>query len=363
MALPTLLKTWRFVQNILISEASHTAMRQELMYQIKRRLVGDDAGDWTTAPSQFWVVTGSSNGTTADASDNWNSQSDMVWDDPGNNHSWISLRLVDYFGSGDHLELCIALNDTNTGAIGAHMTRNDGGSQFSSGFTGGTLTARPTATTEVQLRQDQGSTASTSGWMGLDSGTPTTRRFSMWASSDGREWRLFMFTGGQCPAVWAFGELQNSVDVDDTGAAGWDFPVHGIILSFDSDAELMDVGTFNNNSTADRWAIGQLSDGGGSGATYLAHVGHIGIVDDQWATRSSSGNGFDNSHGWTSAPLIIDTDKARPGIVGWLKDWWWGIDQASSGDDFPDNGSRQFVQIGQMVLPWSGDGTIMLVTA
>ncbi len=359
-ALPILQKAaWRHAPNVLVSEVDDDALRAELMFQVKRRLTGNSAGDWTTVPAAFWVVIASSDSATADGTDRWIDSGDLVWDIEGNAHSWIHLRLVDYFGAGDHLEWVINLSAVNTGAIGSYITRNDGGAQFTTGFTFGTTTSRPTATAEVEVRPDAGTTAATAGWMGLDNAVPITRRFSVFASSDAREWRVAMFGGGACMAFWAMGELTGAPDQDDTGVAGWDFPVHFLILSLDNDGELLVPANLSIGAGDDHWPVGELN----TPATYTCFVGTKSITDDQWVTRANAANAFDGAHPFEDVDLYIDTSQAKPGRMGFVKDLWWGIAVGTTADDFPDDASRQFVYCGNMILPWIGDGTLLNATA
>lgn len=358
MALPTLLKTWRFVPNVLVSEVDDLTMRAELMFQIKRRLTGNSAGDWTTPPSAFWVVVSSSDSVTADATDRWLDNGDLVWAAEASPHSWILLRRVDYFGVGDHLEWLISLNGTSrNGGIGSFMTRNNGGTF--TGFSGGTTTARPSSLQEVQLRPDNGATASVSGWMGLDSATPTTRRFHVLASSDGQEWRVLFCTGGNCVALWSFGQLVEPPALDDTGVAGWDFPVAALVYALDSDAELLTVSNFNDTSGDSHYAIGELN----TPSTHLAHVGTLALTTDEFVIRMVANNSFDGSVPFTSQPLILDTDQVRSGLMGYVKDQWWGLQLNNTADDYPDDASRQFVQASSWIFPWIGDGTVFNATA
>lgn len=369
MGLPTLQETWYFAPNILVSESSDLLMRQELMFQIVRRMIGNAAGDWVVqgtgasgTPSKFWTVISSSNGTTAGTGNNWSSRSDCVWANEGSNHSWILLRLTDFFGSGDHLEWVISLNgdaSSRHGAIGAWETRNNGGTF--PGFTGGTVTNRPSSTQEVQLRPDDASNATTGGWMGLDSSLITNRRFSVWASQTGQEWRVLMFTGGQCPAIWAAGELTNTPVIDATGVSGWDFPCHSIIFSVDSDSDITTVDRFSDSSGDNHWTLGELNTTRTLGSFILVPY----VLNSAWVTSANAANAFDGSLPFMNMALVLDNASVRgPSTMGYLKDMWWGLSQPTvSGDSLPDDGTHQFVYAGQMVFPWIGDGTILNTTS
>ena len=370
MGLPTLQKTWHFAPNILVSEASDTAMRAELMYQVVRRMIGNSAGDWVvqgtgapSAPTKFWTVVASCDSVAvATGSFNWTSGASCVWANEGSAHSWVHLRLVDFFGSGDHLEWVISLNGdagSRNGAIGAWTTRNNGGTF--TGFGTGTTTARPSSTQEVEVREDDAANATVAGWMGLDTTSVTTRRFSVLASSDGQEWRVLMFAAGNCPAIWAAGELTETPVQDDTGVAGWDFPCHSLIYSGDSDSDVTTVQNFSTSTGDDIWILGELNTTRTLGAYTLTGS----LVDDQWTTRANAANAFDGSLPFMNMLLVLDNGSVRgPATMGYLKDMWWGLSQPTvTSDDLPDDASRQFVYAGHMVFPWIGDGTQLNPTA
>jgi hypothetical protein len=73
----------------------------------------------------------------------------------------------------------------------------------------------------------------------------------------------------------------------------------------------------------------------------------------------NSANDFDSS--WPFFPIgIASTQASHRGRHGTLYDIWWGSSATASADTYPADGSRQFAQLGNIILPW--DGSTPLIT-
>ena len=136
MALPTLEKTYEFVVNQRVDQVTYNtelSMHQKMMWDIKETLTG-----FTNAA---WTVAGSSDGTTAgmDATDRWVAYTDLTWNT--GNHSWIVLTRA--AGGQIVIDLDISSATPQQAFIYASV---------SGGFTGGSISARPTATVVIRLR-------------------------------------------------------------------------------------------------------------------------------------------------------------------------------------------------------------------
>jgi len=59
---------------------------------------------------------------------------------------------------------------------------------------------------------------------------------------------------------------------------------------------------------------------------------------------------------WPLAPvgIAVNTPQYR-GRMGMLPDIWWSSTALSAGHTFPNSTSRDFIQVGDLVLPWNGD--------
>ena len=139
MALPVLAKTWQFQVNgtlPMLPGSKALIQNTALVFAIKNGLVG-----FGTAP---WVVRYSCNsvtaGTAGDGVDRWATVANLVWNNAGAAHSWMVLRQT---GIHSTYEILLSLEPlSSTNLIVA---------QSDVGFTGGTTTARPTATDEYIL--------------------------------------------------------------------------------------------------------------------------------------------------------------------------------------------------------------------
>lgn len=122
--------TWQFNVNKAVGATGNivTDVKSYLL-ALKASLIGFALNPWTVAMS--------SNATSAGASDYWSSASDLTWNASAA-HSWIVLTAAN--GS----QLCLDLkNSTSYNGIIAYSP--------SGAYTGGSTTARPTATDEIQL--------------------------------------------------------------------------------------------------------------------------------------------------------------------------------------------------------------------
>jgi hypothetical protein len=70
-----------------------------------------------------------------------------------------------------------------------------------------------------------------------------------------------------------------------------------------------------------------------------------------------------NEIGGESPLYLIGTASTaanKRGRHGTLYDLWWGLPYRKVGDSYPDNGARQFVNVGQLVVPWNGSVLVPL---
>jgi len=136
MALPTLEKTWQILPNQqvgVITGGLQEAVKYMLL-GVKDRLVDVPLGAWT--------VVGSSDSSSANltGTDLWVDKDDLVWDTAGNAHSWMVLRNT---AIATNFEICIDLSQAASDFDNLTFVYS-----HTAGFTGGTITARPTATDE-----------------------------------------------------------------------------------------------------------------------------------------------------------------------------------------------------------------------
>lgn len=327
MALPTLLKTWQFDVNNAEASAAEGTFYPLLMFNLKEAMI-----NFATLP---WVVKGSSDSVAAgmDDVDRWIDTGDIVWN--SGNHSWIVLE------NAGGAQICWA-NDFSTNYI------EDSFIFFSpsAGFTGGSISARPTATDEFDARTG----SDISWWWSGQTGTVGDNVWHMLHSTDGKETRIIGFRANVPHTVIMIGEVQDA-------RAAHTNPFY--------------CGWYTMNYTTDAAAITNI---GATSQRYSAyHAGEFGM------TLASPGlhfTGYVGAH--SSGGIAEELDSELPffetmfwsltvgfrGVKGKPADVWWGYHQvAVDGDTYPDNALlRDFFQVGALIFPWTGDATVPVTT-
>lgn len=331
--LPIPIKTWltATVANTLTGSDTGNQKDLEIRKKNQRKL-------W---PGQ--VVLGSNNGTTGarDGVDRWLTTANIV------STSWF------LFGNGNGSQDCLYYS--NSGQSNWFFVHSPGGL-----FTGGTSSARPTASDETVLYNNS--------FFGRGGGGSTPQfRCNMECSTDGQCLRMFYFTGGI-----AFGNVLFEAVEDPT--PGWATPNVAVV-----DKNGVDAFTDQNVGAVDRW----MNELGGGGTGIMASWGPAGAMP---MTATFEGTGVAQVSG-RSTPLT-DTLTRKNGISGTYRmppsrfglfrnnsggadDGWhgrvfdiWGVPHGlfAKGSTVPLDGSKQFVIIGDQMFPWAGGGTAFLTS-
>lgn len=338
-------KTWEYAVNILVSEVDITTRNDVLMLTLKELLTDtgshqfideDSANISNTKP---WVVVASSNTVTADSSDNWNSTADLVW---GGSGSWIHLRQVDYFGSGDHLNMLIFLGTVTS----VHQLARV---QFARGADGwqndGTTGSPPTPEVGVVVLTTKDGTTTfgdvaTSGQMWGSDSVNSQAYLSYRISDD-----------GQCGA-WMV-NTQNS----NSAFHGWQ------------------RGNEDQARTHDWWVWGMSADANSDVLTWanLNGVAVMRSIDDsdleivaytgQPVFTLGELRHADNNSGGTGNRFLAQAtlhDNGRLSCFGLWTDIWWNSSANNTGDGSPVTPPATKRALGEMAIPWPS-GTAMPV--
>lgn len=316
MALPTLEKSWNFTVNqATAAGASAVESGQRLVYGIISALV---ASGWTVKGSSD-SVSGAMDGVNRIASyASWigkNSDSTA--------RSWIVLRQP----LNANMELLIearaptATNPERYWRLG-----------FSSGgtYTGGSTTARPTATDELVIGAAAGDAFSISA--------TASHVFHLVQSTDGKSLRLFILSGGLCITTVLLGAIGDPMQ--------W---ITGNVV-----AGLVNANT-GGSAKWDSW--GALSPGKAlvSGTTQAVFLGTIG-----WGTASFGPTGILGTVAWMdgSWPMLnavwLCATPPYVGVYGRAVDLWYGPSVRPVGSTFPETGANQFAQFDHLIVPWNG---------
>ncbi len=198
MSIPTLDKTWQFsVNNNRKPFGTASAWAANLVREIKDNLIGFSLNPWILEYSSDSVAAGSA----GDNVDRWTEDSDVVF--AAGDHSWVVLKQS---GILSNFQICWDLNAANSTDTTMVVSP-------SAGFTGGTISARPTATDEYVI-------GSATDW-GIGDGTRETFSYHMMMSTDGECTRVIFVQGdgayGGVSGLWSFDKPKNPV-------SGWTNP-------------------------------------------------------------------------------------------------------------------------------------------
>lgn len=317
MALPTLSRTWQMNVNQLIPSASAVYHCANILYNIKESLIG--------FPSNPWVVDASSNGSTfvnvgGANPDTWTSVS-VVSSGFTSQNSWIVLRQpvtgfsLCFQSTGDYYPFQGYL-------YGAGVTFN----------ANGTKTTAPTATG----RQTQ---ISNTYWGG--DGASVYSYLHVLHSEDGEATRIFMCRGNMIVGFWMVERpLNTPVFWTDSSV----FRAKGSSESTPSNQ--LTVSNLRDNASS-AWANGGTTQS----AYYASEVG--GGVSLYDILVNGDEDDVNVGFPFIPMPVAVTTDGLR-GMRGYASDMWWGSSGRGTSTTYPEDGSRQFVQLGSVIVPWNG---------
>ena len=316
MALPTLSKTWQFnVNNQTTAQGSALADARKTLRGIKDAMIGFATNPWTVRYSCDSVTAG----TAGDGVDRWSADTNLVWANAGTAHSWIVLRQT---GIGTTYELLISCENSTPSNLTLLTSI--------SGFSGGSKTARPTATDELTV-------ASSGQWV---SGTDVSNRWSVMQSTDGQCTRILVGYSGIFATLIVLDKPNNPT-------TGWSTPNFSALYWNGGGLNTNTTGIFSTIGPNARSRIGSVN---GSVSLTIEGIGNDFSTD---TTIGNIANEVDSS--WDMWPLGIAciTSGAR-GRHGSLFDLWAVSTARASGDMIPADGSNQFAVFGNFVLPWNG---------
>lgn len=317
MALPTLVKTWQFnVNNQVTTQATALITNQTQLLAIKNALIGFATNPWAVRYSCDSTVAG----TAGDGVDRWASIANLVWAAAGTAHSWIILRQT---GIATNYDLCIALEPTSGGGSTLVIVVSP-----SAGFTGGTTTARPTATDEIAFAPFAWANSSNS-----------SARWSVMQSTDGQCTRV-MTAWSAAPQTFLMFDKPTNTSV------GWSNPSVTAVVNNTGMTAYNLVGGVTTN-----FKMRALSITGTQ-----AYLTAEGVASNTIPTDIVFGNIANEIDGtWAMCPVgIVCTTSGIRGRHGTIQDLWLGSAARSSGDRYPASGTGLFAQFLGVILPWNG---------
>lgn len=322
MAFPPRVKTWQMALNQLAS-GNFTTAPLNLIFQIKNTLKS-----FAQLP---WLVRGSSNSVAGamDGVDRWAAIGNVVHGaNSSSARSWIVLEQ-----QATKLQMLVDLNGTD-GSF-----PNDWGDVFwsnAAGFTGGSNTARPTATDEYPDAAAGHTTFTVGGFF-------AAQRYHVFHSTDGCNTMVV----GRNSAInvctmWLLGRLASP-------APGWSHPNVVCLTNGQGNPSVHHACGMSNLTTLPSYAEKQ----GGGWCKVFQVAEATGPVVTLGAVASTPD---DINSGWPVYPIGYYTEDAT--LFGPLGEWpdLWAPAKAgfADGDYFPDDGSRQAVMMGNYLFPWDG---------
>ncbi len=330
MSIPTLDKTWQFsVNNNRKPFSTVPLWAANLVREIKNNLIGFSLNPWIVEYSSDSVTAGSA----GDNVDRWTADSDVVF--AAGDHSWVILKQS---GILSNFQICWDLNandSTNTTMVVSP----------SAGFTGGTISARPTATDEYVI-------GSTTDW-GVGDDARESFSYHMMMSTDGECTRVVFVQGngshGGVSGLWAFDKPKNPV-------SGWTNPWVALYANGNGGAA---TGAAKYVFIRDNQKVySTLPNGPTQHVMYLTSEG----TEDTGAMGESNVN---NSVNEISGEVeffpagVACEDTPNIGRHGDLFDFWFGPEGVSQGRTFPDDGTRLIAVFEHIALPWDGTSEVL----
>jgi hypothetical protein len=320
MALPTLERTWQYnVNQAIISSGIASTDLKQLILQIKNSMIGFASNPWT--------VVSSSTGAVVDNSDLWATISDiMVPQSLGNPHSWIVLQQTGV--TGGPLQLCIDMVESYYGEMDRLIVLISP----SAGFTGGTISARPTATDEAFLVNKQKWISNTGA---------NSKVLHVTQDSSGKSTRVFVFTSSTCILHILIETLADSA---------LPVPVN-VLWGYVVDVQRTATYCYDN----------PVINGYYNGTHYLSYM----ATEAFGSTPITNGNSGSTSNFTSTFPIVPISSYSLTGgcqgRAGRFVDLYMGSSGVLTGGTYPLTPSdKEFAQFLQFITPWNG--TVVLMT-
>lgn len=313
MALPTLARTYQYSQDTITVQGSTNATAKLTMLTLKNRLIS-----FAQAPL---TVKSSGNGVTASAADNWSTVADVI--SGTSNYSWFR------FGIPEMSTNCELLITCRTGSGASNLVHQGMEVLLSptAGFTGGTAATRPTATDELSV-------AAIGSWCNA---TDVQHQLYVQRSTDGYGLRINCFNN-------SFNSLFVLTDRLESGDPAWTTPIVGVGQKSASVSQ--PTLTSLNNS-------GVMTAKGNTAATMTLFCSAPYHNGNNLMSRITAPFSYTSSYPMPKIRLVSET-ALNVGDMGILDDVWWAPTTTASGDTFPNDTTRQFVQLGGIIIPHSG---------
>jgi hypothetical protein len=323
MSLPLVEKTWQYnVSQQLVSTGTIQGNCQQLLFAIKQSM--------TTFASSPWTVVRSSNATSVADSDLWIAPGNLLANQSTLARSWIVLQQAGLHNT----QICLDYNSANNSGI-----YNQIGVWVSPDglFTGGTTTARATATDEYLT------TSASNSYFAITDGTSSYSLHAL-QTADGYCTRLFYCSSGVLKGLWLFDTLT-------------DTPVTNKVVTSVSGLNTAGSGSYLSHSSFYNSAIvcGKLGS-----IDYTGYIGSEAYNNNLVVTAGNGSiSGITGAYPITAISLHSETAGTR-GRVGRFSDLYFGSSSLSPGTTYPVSpDDKEYCQLTPFVMPWNGSVPII----
>lgn len=315
MSLPTVEKTWQYnVNNQVTALGSLLLDSRRIVRSIKDALKGFASGAWT--------VSGSSDGVTFNmtGTDLWDDDTKLVYVNSTQNHSWIVLRQVAMGAAGVEILIDLVGGTTGQQLVVRIASVEDGG------FTGGSLTAAPTAVKQQILQ---------TGMFITMSGDAATR-WNVMQANDGTGTRVWVYSAGVLQFLWVFESPTDKVSAWNDAYVGFASIGTGVTAP-NSYGYTYWKSTINDTLAG----IAMSMEATSTNALYTeAFCGNIP-------------NDLTTEYVMLPMGICCNTTGVR-GRHGIMPDMWYKSTGTAEGDTYPSDGSASFLNVGPFIFPWNG---------
>lgn len=217
----------------------------------------------------------------------------------------------------------------------------------------GSLSANPTGdlvtSPEGQHNQEKTFNGNTSAWYAGDTGGSISK-LNLMVTDDGQHTRIFSCIRGFVPLFWFDETVLNPHPQWATGPT----PVVTGMRDASSVAHAATIAAFNDSaflagSKIPTAVLGQPD----------RHTPDLYMTAEGYSTALAAENIVVKNEltgEWPLYPIgLLSNEIGYKSRIGQLKDMWYTSTGTVGGEFFPNDTSRQFVNIGDVVLPWNGD--------
>lgn len=321
-AAPDLTKSWQLVPNVVCGAS----------YGGQLRTIKDTLCGFAKNP---WRVISSSNSTVAGSGDNWVSDADAGHSVTASGaRSWIVLQ------NASGMQICFDYINHGTGDVGEFRMSPRGL------FTGGTVSARPTATDElpeVGAPTVLGSPPYQKQWTLFS----TAKILHIWHTTDGLQSMIVGYQGttgspdfGALETFWILGQAEQK-------HPAWGMP-HVMFIGTAGNAT-----NPNNLFNLNDWIIAEDTQGKYQLLSTTAEAYYDG---SNYQVITSQGiNQISNTY--PEEPLSLWSGKYKCEVGKWPVDVYPTTTDTGSyitGSFIPGDGSKKFVKVNGLLIPWDG---------